>query len=270
MATDGVNFLKGFPKRPPWYLRDLHVMSWKRVIASWQQAESNNKTYRPGTHVVKWSRHCRVRRCAVCDALCKAEKKKKDSKNRGRPSQYQDSDISGITGKETGKRETTDCATAYLQYNTEQCVYQSIAGDHCFSSVSPFPIRSHHTPVPIPDPINTETSNDETSRDRQNNICAVKAAEIVLQNVSAVHMLLQYEEMATTLVKKKIEANRSDDSLIKVKTKGQPLCLTYTTKPRKTTSEASTRTRRQRVLQLSQRRDIVSGGDAMLQLSERR
>ncbi|XP_070537955.1 uncharacterized protein [Ptychodera flava] len=157
-----------------------------------------------------------------------------------------------------------------LQHNTERCVYQSIAGDHCFSSVSPFPIRSHHTPVPIPDPINTETSNDETSRDRQNNICAVKAAEIVLQNVSAVHMLLQYEEMATTLVKKKIEANRSDDSLIKVKTKGQPLCLTYTPKPRKTTSQASTRTRRQRVLQLSQRRDIVSGGDAMLQLSERR
>ncbi|XP_070552809.1 uncharacterized protein [Ptychodera flava] len=157
-----------------------------------------------------------------------------------------------------------------LQYNTERCVYQSIAGDHCFSSVSTFPFRSHPTPVPIPDTINTETSNDETSRDRQNNICAVKAAEIVLQNVSAVHMLLQYEEMETTLVKKKIEANRSDDSSIKVKTKGQPLCLTYTPKPRKTTSEASTRTRRQRVLQLSQRRDIVSGGDAMLQLSERR
>ena len=39
----------------------------------------------------------------MCDALCKAGKKKKDSKNRGRPSQYQGSDISGITGKETGK-----------------------------------------------------------------------------------------------------------------------------------------------------------------------
>ncbi|XP_070568023.1 uncharacterized protein [Ptychodera flava] len=100
----------------------------------------------------------------------------------------------------------------------------------------------------------TSQANDE-----EESTTVADHMKYITSNITEMSKFQQFEELATAIVKHKLDENKNSGSIVKFKTGGQPLVLMKTTQPRKASDECSKSTLVKRSKILSNMRVEVSG-----------
>ncbi|XP_070546861.1 uncharacterized protein [Ptychodera flava] len=125
----------------------------------------------------------------------------------------------------------------------------------CTYKESPLPIHVEHSYAlpPEKEPCKTNVSSSQ-------DISSIEAVEVLLER-NGIEKIPRFEELATKVVKRKLQLAESDQDVpvVRFKTKGMPFHMKPVTAPRKAAEEVSSKTLRHRAKIVNETRQQISG-----------